>query len=222
VSLLDRVKTLLGETGAPRAAGREPGASAGVTRRSNGLKEFTSEWRREAGLCILDLGQTSSANLTFITNLGHRIYTEDLISESADPKYMVPGEAGPHFDAERFLAENLKYPPQFFDSVLLWDLPDYLPEELVRPLTEHLSVTLKPGGTVLAYFHTKAAGANAPFFRYHIRDSETIELRPAKPHQPLRRVYNNRHIENLFKQFRCKFFLARDNLYEVVITRQRD
>ena len=37
---------------------------------------------------------------------------------------------------------------------------------------------------------------------------------------PIRRAFTNRNIEKTFERFNgCKFFLAKDNLYEVIITR---
>src|SRR5205085_6463610 len=108
---------------------------------------------------------------------------------------------------ERFLKENLKYGNQQLDAVICWDVPDYLPEDLVRPLIERLSEALKPGGVLLAFFHTKDAGPDAPFFRYHIAGTDTLELQRG-PQFQLQRVFNNRHIENLFKQYSSlKFFL---------------
>jgi hypothetical protein len=42
---------------------------------------------------------------------------------------------------------------------------------------------------------------------------------PAKPFT-LQRVFNNRHIENLFRDFASiKFFLSRDNIREVLVVR---
>jgi hypothetical protein len=46
-----------------------------------------------------------------------------------------------------------------------------------------------------------------------------IEMQESAPH-PVRRVYTNRNIEKLFSTFsNYRFFLAKDNLYEVIITR---
>ena len=40
------------------------------------------------------------------------------------------------------------------------------------------------------------------------------------PQFRLQRVFNNRHIENLFREFASlKFFLARDNVREVIVVR---
>jgi hypothetical protein len=46
-----------------------------------------------------------------------------------------------------------------------------------------------------------------------------IEMQESAPF-PVRRVYTNRNIEKLFSIFNnYRFFLAKDNLYEVIITR---
>jgi len=78
---------------------------------------------------------------------------------------------------------------------------------------------LKPKGILLAFFHTRDAGPDAPYYRYHIAGEDTLELQPG-PRFRLQRVFNNRHIENLFRDFASiKFFLARDNVREVLVVR---
>lgn len=188
-------------------------------RRSNGLREFLNGWQDGAERTILDLGCTSSANVAYFTSLGHGFYNDDLLSEMADARYLTNGEAGPQLDPERLLAENFVFEAARFDGALLWDLVDYIPESLIKPLVERLTHVLKPGGTILAYFHTRDAGPDADFFRYHIYDGETLQLRPGPQHR-LQRIFNNRHVENLFQGYRSiKFFLARDNLREVLATK---
>jgi len=84
---------------------------------------------------------------------------------------------------------------------------------------EKLHRMLKPKGTLLAFFHTRDAGAESPYCRYHIVQPDTIELEPAAGFR-LQRIFNNRHIENLFKDFSSRrFFLGRDNIREVILVR---
>ena len=45
-----------------------------TVRPSRGLEEFFSYIRGQSGLRILDLGSANQQNVTFITNLGHRLY----------------------------------------------------------------------------------------------------------------------------------------------------
>ena len=79
-------------------------------------------------------------------------------------------------DPSRFFEENLNYPAQRFDAVLFWDVADYLPEVLVKPLVERLQTMLKAKGYLLAFFHSKDEGADSLYSRHHIVKNDTLEL----------------------------------------------
>lgn len=210
-----------------------------LTRRSSGLGELARIWQTEEPLCVLDLGSTSAANIRHFTGRGHKIYSEDLLTASTDPSLITKDELGkPMLDSRLFLADNLVYPAAHFDVALCWNLPDYLDESLVRPVVGRLWSVLKPGGMLLAFFHTRDAGPDAPCYRFHIIGKDTLEmqrivLRREARRGPtgtvhtaitegfhLQRVFNNRHIETLFRDFASiKFFLARDNVREVLVVR---
>jgi SAM-dependent methyltransferase len=205
-----------------------------LTRRSSGLAELSRHFRPEEPLCILDIGATSAANIRYFTERGQKIYSEDLLVASTDPELMTKDEEGRAIlDCKRFLAENLTYPGGQFDVVLCWNLADYLDETLVKPVIARLWSTLRPGGLLLAFFHTHEAGPDSPCYRYHIVDQDTLEMNdiemrhdarkgPVGNHRGFRlqRVFNNRHIENLFRDFASiKFFLTRDNIREVLVVR---
>jgi SAM-dependent methyltransferase len=191
-------------------------------RRSTGFHEFIRYIAKPSGQVVLDLGATSPANLQFITGLDHRAYNEDLLLAAFDPELLVEtGEEGvKRIDTVRFLSENLAYEPELFDAVLLWDLADYMPEALVKPVIERLHRVMKPKGILFGFFHTKDAGAEAQHFRFHIASPDTLNLRPGVENFRLQRVFNNRHIENLFHGYNSiKFFLGRDNIREVLVIR---
>src|SRR6185437_1751905 len=196
------------------------------SRRSIGFGEFMRSLQSdlkaagEGKLAILDLGSTSPANISYFTELGLRVSTEDVLRASKDPDYMVRQEDGSEqFSAEKFLAENLTYSEGQFDAVLCWDITDYLPESLVRPLVERIYSVLKPHATLLAFFHDKDPGPGSPTYRYHIAQGDTLEMGP-RANLSLQRVFNNRHVEQLFASFASrKFFLGRDNLREVIVVR---
>jgi SAM-dependent methyltransferase len=214
-------------------------SSQKLTRRSSGLGELSRLWESAEGLCVLDLGSTSPNNIRFFTGHGHRIYSEDLLTASTDPELLTKDEQGTAIlDSRKFLADNLVYPAARFDFVLCWNLPDYLDESLVKPVVGRLWSVLKPGGMLLAFFHTRDAGPDSPCHRFHIVGADTLEMqkivlrkeeaRRASPGArtavtdsfQLQRVFNNRHIENLFHDFASiKFFLARDNIREVLVVR---
>lgn len=210
-----------------------------ITRRSNGLTELTRALKGEEGLRVLDLGPTSPQNITHFTGLGHRIYNEDVLLASREPSLLVEGEGGQKIiDVNRFLSENLSYDKEFFDAVLCWDTPDYLHADLVKPIVQRIHSVMKPKALLLAFFHTRDAGPDAPYHRYHVMDKDTLDMqRIAAPlpgqreesakssagryvHFRLQRVFNNRHIENLFHDYASiKFFLGRDNIREVLVVR---
>lgn len=210
-----------------------------LTRRSSGMAELARILRSEETLCVLDIGSTSATNIRYLTGLGHKPYSEDLLDASTDPSLMVRDEQGQTaLDSKRFLSENLIYPGAQFDVVMCWNLADYMDESLVKPVVARLWSALKPGGALLAFFHTQEAGVDAPCYRYHIVSPDTLEMQHIEARHDLRkgpasatqnatpagfrlqRVFNNRHIENLFRDFSSiKFFLTRDNVREVLVVR---
>lgn len=214
-------------------------ANKRLTRRSSGLGELARTLASDESLCVLDIGSTSPTNISYLTERGHKIYSEDLLMASTDPSLAIKDEQGnPALDSKRFLSDNLVFPAAHFDVVLCWNLADYLDENLVKPAVGRLWSVLKPGGMLLAFFHTKEAGPDAPCYRFHVVGNDTLEMQPIGPHRELRRgptgavhtsvgagfrlqrVFNNRHIETLFRDFASiKFFLARDNVREVLVVR---
>lgn len=202
-----------------------------VTRRSSGVGEISRVLNSQEGLCILDVGATSANNIRYFTDNGHKNYSEDLLRASLDPALRAEDAAGNHVvDSKKFLEENLVYPNGQFDIVLLWNLADYMEESLVKPTIDRLWSQMKAGGLLLAFFHTRDAGPDSICYRYHVTGSDLLEMQPVKFGIPgrgsekqsprLQRVFNNRHIENLFHDFASiKFFLARDNIREVLVVR---
>ncbi|HEY1271835.1 MAG TPA: hypothetical protein VGF08_07610 [Terriglobales bacterium] len=212
-----------------------------LTRRSSGLGELARTLSSDETLCILDLGAASPANIRYFTERGHKCYSEDVLLASVDPDLATQDEQGKRvLDDKRFLSENLVYPGGLFDVVFCWNLADYMDESLVKPVIDRLWSIQKPGSMLLAFFHTRDAGPDAPCYRYHIIGTDTLEMHhivahPEAGHGPassgrgslparnsfrLQRVFNNRHIENLFRDYSSiKFFLARDNVREVLVVR---
>lgn len=212
-------RNLFGSSGKGAAAPRT--ATERIPRRSTGFQQFTRATLKPEGQQILDLGATSPTNIQFICSLGHKAYNEDVLAATRDSSLLLPGEEenSTVFDVERFLRENLNYESESFDAVLLWDLCDYLPESLVKPVVQRIHKITKPNGILLGFFHTRDAGPDAPYVRYHMANSETLELQIGSPVQ-LQRVFANRHIENLFHDYSSiKFFLGKENIREVLIVR---
>ena len=187
-------------------------------RTSNGLRQFFDAVRGQR-LQILDLGGACQANINFITSKGHKLYSEDLLvclerilSQTRDP-------AARAALCHRFLHETLDFPDQIFDGILVWDSLEFLDEEILAAVVSRFLTVIKPGGVLLTFFHTQAKGQAVPIYRYQIQTPDTLRLQ-LRFSRPLPRAFNNRHLERLFGQFRSvKFFLAKDGLREVIVTR---
>ncbi len=211
--------------GGDRSGGRRESGSDRMSRHSSGWKELLKHLQTNESLRVLDIGPTSSTNINFITGLGHSIYMANLVEDASKPEWMstaVPGET-PVFDVDRFLATNLNFSGRTFDVVIFWDTLDYLPESLVSPLLSRLKQAMQPGGLLLAFFHSKSSTTSAPvdtsFYRYHLTANDSVDMKRAGNY-PVRNIYNNRQVEKLLQEFGSfRFFLAKDNLREVIAVR---
>lgn len=196
-----------------------------VVRHSSGWGQLLQRMRSQESLRVLDIGPTSSTNINFITALGHSIYLANLAEDAARREWTVTQEDGTgRFDIERFLTTHLDFSGRGFDVVLFWDTADYLPEQLLPPVLERIHAVMEPGGQMLAMFHSPTSGSASDagkmdFHRYHLTDTNTVDVQRAAQYPQLKN-YTNRQIEKLLESFQSyHFFLGKDNLREVVITR---
>ena len=201
--------------GSDARSGAAARAAARVPRVSSGWSAVLKSLRENEGQRILDFGPTSPANINFLTGLGHSIYMADLAGEAADPRWATPDPDVP-FPIETFLSENLQFSGREFDTVLFWDTGDYLLPALREAVVDRLHRVLVPGGQLLAFFHIKP---EVGLHRYHLRDDGQVDVQYTSD-RAVGDVLNSRQIEKLFAAYRgYRFFLAKDNLREVLVTR---
>ncbi|HEX4037646.1 MAG TPA: methyltransferase domain-containing protein [Acidobacteriaceae bacterium] len=193
-----------------------------IPRHSSGWEALLKHLRTESGLRVLDIGPTSPQNINFLTEMGHSCYMADIVHEALSHNWELPPEeegGPPRFDIDGFFEQNLNFHGRQFDVVLLWATLDYIPDGLTEALVKRLKDATLKSGKILAIFHSKPTGPYTSYCRYHVTDGSTIEMQESAPY-PVRRVYTNRKIEQLFHGASgSKFFLAKDNLYEVIVTR---
>jgi hypothetical protein len=229
----DKLKSLLrgprpvetrGQPSTPAGAARSlftksSGGQESVTSRtSRGLEEFFSYIRGQTGLTILDLGGVSQENVNFITNLGHRLYSEDFlqilhetfgVDDTTDQSN--PGRI------EYFLGNALDYPEAHFDGVLIWDALEYLEPALLAATIDRLRQIVRPASYLLAFFHTDDKLEAVPFYNFRIQDLKTLQVSQQGLRRPAQ-LFNNRSLEKLFVRFESvKFFLTRERLREVIV-----
>ena len=119
----------------------------------------------------------------------------------------------------RFVDQTLGFPEAHFDGVLLWDALEFLLSAILKATVDRLFKIVKPGGYMLVFFHADEKSATVPVYSYRISSANTLHLTHREMRRPVQR-FNNRGVEKLFQRFRSvKFFLARDNLREIVVRR---
>jgi hypothetical protein len=195
---------------------------APVSRQSNGLDQFFTSIQGQQGLRILDLAGASQANIGFITSLGHRVYSDDILRTLDDSFGSGPDMLANQSEPERvqqFLSQALDFPAAHFDGALVWDTMQFLSPHLLQLTIERLRYVLQASAYLLAFFHAEEKAELLPSYSYRIVDSKTLSLNKRGERKPAQ-FFNNRSLEKLFHEFQSvKFFLTRDHLREVIVRR---
>ncbi len=229
--LPDRFKTFFGEAlgdkpGSTKPAGQKPGRRSPeeketvIERQSRGLEQFFFNIRDVTGLSILDLGGAVQDNIEFITNLGHRITTQAFM-QTLDQTFGVDSvneQSNPAL-IESFFRQNLSFPDNTFDGVLLWDTLQYMSPALLAATVNELYRITRPQSYMLGFFNADDRSENSPNCKFRIVSASTLSL-TQKGMRKQAQPFNNRNLERLFTQFdSVKFFLTREHLREVIVRR---
>jgi 2-polyprenyl-3-methyl-5-hydroxy-6-metoxy-1,4-benzoquinol methylase len=192
--------------------------NGGVTRSSRGLEEFFGHIHGLSGLTLLDLGGATQQNVSFITDLGHRLYSENflqILKETSGAEGMAD-QSNPGL-IDYFLRQALDYPEAHFDGVLIWDVLEYLAPPLLAAVVERLHKVVRPGAYMLAFFHADDKLEAVPNYAFRIQNVKNLQLLQQGTRRPMQ-LFNNRSLERLFtRSDSVKFFLTKDRLREVVV-----
>lgn len=210
-----------GSTAQPKIlfGGKAPAAGEAISERSSrGLDEFFKCIRDTSGLTLLDLGPATQANISFITNLGHRLYTADFLQVLDDTFGLedTVDQSNPG-QIEYFLKQALDYPEGHFDGVLIWDVLEYLTPALLTAVVERLHNIVRPKSFMLSFFHADDKQEAVPFYTFRIQGVSTLQVATKGRRRPAQ-LFNNRSLEKLFGRFESvKFFLTKERLREVIV-----
>jgi hypothetical protein len=190
-----------------------------VPRPSRGLEQFFFNVRDVVGLSILDCAAANQDNVNFLVDLGHKIYSQDLVRSLDEAFGVDPAEQTNVGRIDYFLRQNFDYPSATFDGVLLWDSLQFMSPALLNEVVERLYDLMKPKSYLLAFFTAQERATEAPSYGFRIVDNKTILLSD-RGVRPVGHVFNNRNLEKLFGKFESvKFFLTRESLREVIVRR---
>jgi len=198
-----------------KAAKKEPP----VPRQSRGLEQFFFNIRDVVGLSILDCAAANQENIDVLVDLGHKIYSQDLVRSLDEAFGLDPAEQTNVSRIDYFLRQNFDYPSGTFDGVLLWDSLQFMSPALLNEVVERLYDVMRPKSYLLAFFTAKERATEAPSYGFRIVDNKTILLAD-RGTRSAGQVFNNRNLEKLFGKFESvKFFLTRESLREVIVRR---
>jgi 2-polyprenyl-3-methyl-5-hydroxy-6-metoxy-1,4-benzoquinol methylase len=188
-----------------------------VVRTSRGLEEFFGHIHGLSGLTLLDLGGATQQNVSFITDLGHRLYSENFVQilNETFGQEGISSQSNPGL-IEYFLKQTLDYPDGHFDGVLIWDVLEYLSPALLSAVVERLHKIVRPGSYQLAFFHADDKLEAVPQYTFRIQDYKVLQVVQRGARKPVQ-LFNNRSLERLFSRSEVKFFLTKDRLREVVV-----
>ncbi|MDQ6675985.1 MAG: class I SAM-dependent methyltransferase [Acidobacteriota bacterium] len=189
-------------------------------RHSRGLEQFFSYIDDQVGLSILDLAGLTQENISFVTDLGHKLYTQDFL-RSLDDTFgqETRNEQANVSRMESFLEQNLDFKENTFDGVLVWDVMQYLSPALLNATVERLYRITRPRSYLLAFFNADEKSLVSPQTTFRIQDQSTLML-AQQGERKQAQIFNNRSLEKLFGRFESvKFFLTREHLREVIVKR---
>jgi len=201
-----------------RAVAGGTSAEVAATRQSRGLEEFFQYIRDQSGLTILDLGGATQQNVSFITNLGHRLYSQDVLRTLHEVFGTDDGsDQSNQGQIEYFLRQTLDYPDAHFDAVLIWDTLEYLSPPLLAAVIERLHKIVRPKSYMLSFFHADDRLETVPNYTFRIQGVNHLHVTQRGVRRPAQ-LFNNRSLEKLFARYdSVKFFLTRERLREVIV-----
>jgi len=190
------------------------------TRKSSGLDQVFSSFPPNESQSILDMSGASQANISFITGLGHRLSSDDVIGtmeQCFGTDFLAGQQAAAN--AQRFLDQTLRFHDDSFDVALVWDALQFLAPPLIDQVIGELLRVVKPGGLMLVFFNADEHASRIPVYNYRIQDQKNL-MQVSRSALQRSQFFPNRTVERLFeKAASLKFFLTRDSLREVIVRR---
>jgi hypothetical protein len=92
---------------------------------------------------LLDVGPICGSNISFFAQRVHKLYVCDM--------FLHPDRAlrkGPPLSG---IWRHLDYPPQSFNGIILWDLPDRMEDQELKRLVSLCSNMVRPDGVVVIF-----------------------------------------------------------------------
>ena len=146
------------------------------TRHSHGLDQFCASLEERPGLSILDLAGANQATVSFVTNYGHRLYSDDFVHQLDRVfrrRRFLRKSDQPAQGRSSFWKPRSTFRTGHFDGALVWDTLQFLSAPLLQIVVERLHRMLRPGACLLALFHAEETHRYDPdVFLPHLRSPQ--------------------------------------------------
>src|SRR6516164_4608239 len=177
----ERLRAMLSDTGVRRPVASEvvhsaePAPSSRTEqvycRPSQALSQFFSSTSELKGFPLLDLAGANQANISFITEMGFRLYSDDTMRVLEMAFGRGPDALENQSDpdrVDRFMAATLDYHDNQFCGALLWDVLQFLAPPLLQEAVDQLYRILMPGAYMFAIFHVNERRPEVSLYSYRI------------------------------------------------------
>lgn len=182
------------------------------------LKEFLRAIGRKKRAVLLDIGVPTGANVEYFFRRQVKLYVEDLLETYSQPEYSTSLNDQRDQVASKFFRDNFKYPVDFFDGLICWDLLSYLDPEFASLFVARVSAMMKSKSLIFALFQTRPPGGSDWIHQYRIVTETNLERTPTDRTMPIRKIYQNRDVTHLFDGYETRrFLLMKHNLLAVIM-----
>ena len=182
------------------------------------LKEFLRAIGRKKRAVLLDIGVPTGSNVEFFFGREVKLYVEDLLEAYSKPEYSTSLDDQRTLVASKFFRENYKYPVDFFDGLICWDLLSYLDPEFASLFIARVSAMMKSKSLIFALFQTRPPGGSDWIHQYRIVTEANLERTPTDRAMSIRKIYQNRDVTQLFDGYETRrFLLMKHNLLAVIM-----
>src|SRR5580698_6238125 len=161
---------------APSPGRKPPKKEQSSTRQSRGLEQFFFNIRDVVGLSVLDCAGANQDNIDFLIDLGHKVYSQDLVRNLDEAFGRDLTEQTNPSRIDYFLRQNFEYPLESLDGVLLWDSLQFMSPALLNATVERLYDVMRPKAYLLAFFTATERELQVPSHSFRIADDKTILL----------------------------------------------
>ena len=189
-----------------------------VSMQADVLKEFLRAIGRKKRAVLLDIGVPTGANVEFFFGREVKLYVEDLLDAYSKPEYSTSFNDQRAQVVSKFFRENFKYPVDFFDGLICWDLLSYLDPEFASLFVARVSAMMKSKSLIFALFQTRPSGGSKRIHQYRIVTEANLERTPTDRAMSIRKLYQNRDVTQLFDGYETRrFLLMKQNLLAVIM-----